>query len=90
MAKESINQTDWVAVTARAQAYLALHQAGLGDRSVSEKAKFLMNLGLSRADAAALLGSSDDSLRHLLASATKKDAAAAVAKQATSGKTAAA
>lgn len=72
-----VSSTDWVAVSARAQAYLCLHQAGLDDASVIERAKFLMVLGLSRADAAALLGSTDDSLRVNLARAAKKSAKAA-------------
>jgi len=79
MAKERINnnETDWAAVAARAQAYLCLDHAGLRDKGITEQAKFLMNLGLSRADAAALLGSSDDSLRIMLARAAKGGSKAA-------------
>lgn len=55
--------TDLAAVSSRAQAYLCMQHAGLDDASILEKAKFLMTLGFSRADAAALLGSTDDSLR---------------------------
>jgi hypothetical protein len=75
MAKESINTTDWVAVAARAQAFQAMHLAGLGEKKVTDRARFLMGLGLSRPDAAALLGSSDDSLRILFARETKKGGA---------------
>lgn len=79
MPKEPINETNWSAVTARAQAYLAMHAAGFGDKGLAEKAKFLMNLGLSRAEAALLLGSTDDSMRHVL-ERQKKDAAAKASK----------
>jgi hypothetical protein len=67
-----VSSTDWAAVSARAQAFLCLHQAGLDDASMIEKAKFLMVLGLPRAEAAALLGSTDESLRVNLARAAKK------------------
>jgi len=76
MAKESMNSTDWSAVAAKAQAFQALHLAGLTEKKVTDKARFLMVLGLTRADAAALLGSSDDSLRILFAREAKKGAAA--------------
>jgi hypothetical protein len=77
MAKESMNSTDWSAVAAKAQAFQALHLAGLSEKKLTDKARFLMVLGLSRADAAGLLGSSDDSLRILFAREVKKGAAAA-------------
>jgi hypothetical protein len=70
------NTTDWTAVGARAQAYQAMHLAGLSQKRLPEKARFLMVLGLSRAEAAALLGSSDDSLRITLAREAKKEATA--------------
>jgi hypothetical protein len=85
MAKEPINSTDWAAVAARAQAVQALHLAGYSDKSMAERAKFLMILGLSRAEAAALLGTTDDSMRHVLANASKKEAAAAAAKVGAAG-----
>lgn len=66
------NETNWAAVAARAQAYQALHLADLGSASLVVRANFLMTLGLQRADAAALLGSSDDSLRVSLANVKKK------------------
>ncbi len=77
MARQPINSTDWTAVAARAQAFQALHLAGLSDKSVTVKAKFLMALGLSRSDAATLLGSSDDSLRILFARVAKKETGSA-------------
>jgi hypothetical protein len=66
------NETNWTAVAARAQAYQALHLADLGNASLVVRANFLMTLGLPRAEAAALLGSTDDSLRVTLANAKKK------------------
>jgi len=68
-------EIDWTAVAARAQAYQALHLADLGSASLAVRASFLITLGLPRAEAAALLGTSDDSLRHILDRAKKKAAA---------------
>lgn len=75
MPSETKPSTDWLAVTARSQAYLCLKQAELDDAPISERASFLMTLGLSRADAAGLLGSTDESLRVQMAKAAKKAAA---------------
>jgi len=55
--------TDWNEVIAKASAYLDVNSAGLKDKKVTEKATFLMGMGLGRKDAAAVLGSTDDSLR---------------------------
>ena len=74
MATDGPSPTDWAAVSARAQAYLCLHHAGLNDAPITDRAKFLMVLGLPRADAAALLGTTDDSLRVNLARVAKKAA----------------
>jgi hypothetical protein len=71
------NEPDWIAVSARAQAYQALHLAQLADKPLVERASFLMTLGLSRAEAAGLLGSTDNSLRVQMTRAKKKAAAAA-------------
>lgn len=76
MPNETASSTDWTAVLARAQAFLALQSAGLDEASMVERAKFLMMLGLPRAEAAALLGTSDDSLRVQFARAAKKTAKA--------------
>jgi hypothetical protein len=71
VAKDRINdETEWAAVAARAQAYLALQHAEL--QGLAERAKFLMTLGLSRSEAAGLLRTTDDSLRHVLDRAAKK------------------
>ena len=55
--------TDWNEVIAKALAYLVVNSAGLKDKRVTERATFLMGLGLARKDAASVLGSTDDSLR---------------------------
>jgi hypothetical protein len=55
--------TDWNEVIAKAFAYLVVNSAGLKDKKVTEKATFLMGIGLTRKDAAAVLGSTDESLR---------------------------
>lgn len=68
------SEISWPAVIARSLAFQSMHLAGLNDPKVklAEKAQFLMTLGLPRAEAAALLGTSDDSLRVTLANAKKK------------------
>lgn len=63
---------DWLAVIGRAQAYLALNSSSVNEGTVLERAKFLMTLGLTRSEAAGLLGSSDDSLRVQFARDAKK------------------
>jgi len=40
-----------------------VNSPGLKDKKVTEKATFLMGLGLARKDAAAVIGSTDESLR---------------------------
>ena len=74
MAKTTTNETDWAAVTARAQAYQAMHLAGLNEEKVTKirKAEFLMNLGLSRSEAAGIIDSTDESLRKGFEAAAKK------------------
>jgi hypothetical protein len=79
------NESNWMAVSARAQAYQALHLAQIADKSLVERANFLMTLGLSRSEAAGLLGSTDDSLRVQIARAKKKAAGTAASKAGESG-----
>lgn len=76
------NETIWTAVAARAQAYQALHLADLGKAPLLEKANFLMTLGLPRAEAALLLGSTDESLRVAIYNAKKKAATVTATKPA--------
>jgi hypothetical protein len=52
-----------VRVLSRAVAYLAMRESDLSpDAGVLEKARFLMRFGLSRAEAATIIGSSDKSV----------------------------
>ena len=67
-----LTDTNWPEVAAKAQAYTALHLAGLGDGTVAEKARFLQMLGMSRADIAALIDSTEESVRKSLERATKR------------------
>ena len=55
--------TDWQAVLARAAAYLCLQQANMESASILDKGEFLMRFGVPRADAAKVLGTTDESLR---------------------------
>jgi hypothetical protein len=48
----------------------------MDERPVLERAQFLLDLGLPRAEAARVLGSSDDSLRVMFAAKAKKSGAA--------------
>ena len=53
-------------ILARAAAYLAMRHSDLNpDSSVLDRAKFLMRFGLTRAEAAELLGSSSNSIAEL-------------------------
>ena len=68
MADEDQN---WLEVIGRSLAFLCLQQSDKKDGSLTEQAEFLGNLGLSRRDAALLLGSSEQSLRVLAGRAAK-------------------
>jgi hypothetical protein len=74
MGKTQPEEYDWNPFVGRALAYLCLHFADLGKKSVLEQADFLMNLGLPRRDAAAVLGSSDESLRVLANQRARRNA----------------
>jgi hypothetical protein len=67
-------ETDWSEVAAKALAYQALDASGLNDddHKVTDKAAFLMALGISRADAAKMIGSTDESLRKGFEAIAKK------------------
>jgi hypothetical protein len=64
-------RTDWTEVIAKALAYLAVNSEQLKTKNVTERGAFLLGLGLSYADAAKLLGSTEASLRELLRIANK-------------------
>jgi hypothetical protein len=61
--KPEDKQTDWNEVIAKSLAFLVVNSADWRDKKVTERAAFLMSLGLGRKDAAAVLGSTDESLR---------------------------
>lgn len=57
---------DSVRVLCRAVAYIAMRDSDLSpDAGVLDKARFLMRFGLSRAEAAKIVGSSDESVAEL-------------------------
>lgn len=69
---DSEDGQDWQAVIARSLAFLALHQAGLREKDLATQGRFLESLGLSRREAAGLLGTSPASLTELLRQARQK------------------
>src|SRR5439155_3349273 len=56
---------DWTPVIGKALAFLCLHYADMRDKRVGKQAEFLARLGVPRASAADLIGTSDESLRVL-------------------------
>jgi hypothetical protein len=62
---ESTSTDEWTAVIARALAFLCLERADLRDKGLVPQAEFLERIGLSRKEAARLLGTSDRSLTEL-------------------------
>lgn len=60
------DNSHWQAVGARSLAFLALNQAGLREKDLATQGRFLETLGLSRRDAADLLGTSSASLTELM------------------------
>lgn len=68
------DETQWLPVIAKSLAVLAMHRAELGNSKVSERAEFLASLGVPRSDAAAMLGTTADSLRVMSAQKKKKGA----------------
>ena len=69
--------TNWDAVSGRALAVLCLHAEGLRGEPLVDQWVFLERLGMPRDDAAALLGTTSESLR---VSVQKRKAAAKKAK----------
>jgi hypothetical protein len=57
---------DWQAVIARALAFICLAQADLRDKGLAPQTEFLESLGLSRKEAAGLLGTTPRSLTELV------------------------
>lgn len=63
---------DWLAVIGRALALLCLVQTGQCDKDLATQGRFLESVGLSRKEAAALLGTSSASLTQQLSVAKRK------------------
>jgi len=83
MATTEAAALDWNGVIARSLAYLCLERSGLTGESLLVQADFLQRFGLSRKEAATILGSTDDSLRVM---ATRQQREAAKEKAAGKGK----
>jgi hypothetical protein len=62
MANQPDDDGNWLAVIGRSLAFLCLSEADLRDKDLVPQARFLQGLGLSRADAAQMLGTTADSL----------------------------
>jgi hypothetical protein len=63
---------EWLAVIGRSLAFLCLAQADLRSKDLATQGQFLEKLGVSRKEAAALLGTSYASLTELIRQAGKK------------------
>ena len=72
MNSNSDDTNEWLPVIGRSLAFLCLAQADLRDKELATQGKFLESLGLSRKEAAALLGTSYASLTELIRQASKK------------------
>lgn len=72
MKEEDGVNNNWLAVIGRSLAFLCLSQADLRDKDQATQGKFLLSLGLSRKEVAALLGTTDGSLKVSLHLASKK------------------
>ncbi len=62
----------WTSVIAKALAYLCLHQADLRKEDVATQAEFLTGLGLSNADAAAIIGTTPGTVQVSISRAKSK------------------
>jgi hypothetical protein len=62
----------WTPIIGRALALIALHGSSCREGTLAEKAKFLEGLGLSRKDAAEILGTTSASVTELMRKAKKK------------------
>jgi len=63
MAEEVRDQEQWLAVIARSLAYLCIHATDLRDAELAPKALLLESVGLTRRDIAALLNTTEESVR---------------------------
>jgi hypothetical protein len=86
MVREEPADTKWLAVIGRALAYLCMKSAAGEGQSLQQNAKFLEGLGLSRADTAAMLGTTSASITELHRQARNKKGAKRGKKKKTSRK----
>jgi hypothetical protein len=63
---------EWLPIIGRSLAFVSLVLSKLRDKDLATQGLFLESLGLSRKEAAALLGTSHPSLSELIRVATKK------------------
>ena len=76
MAKLSPDEpTPWPAVIGRSLAYLCLVEAGLREKDLTTQGRFLETLGLTRKEAAALIGTTYGSLTELYSKANRRKGA---------------
>lgn len=80
MARASSDEFDWEPFIGRALAYVSLHLADMRSRTILEQAEFLIRLGLPRKEAAAVVGSTDESIRVLARQKAKRASSANRAK----------
>jgi hypothetical protein len=76
----------WMAVIGRCLAYLCLKHADMAGKEKGEQAEFLIKLGLGPADAAAMVGSTEESIRVLMRRRSKKGGKRSGAKKSTKSK----
>jgi hypothetical protein len=62
---------EWLSVIGKSLAFLCIHSTDLKDKGMAEQANFLKGLGMSNDNIAALLTTSESSIRGLLAYAGK-------------------
>ena len=79
--QENPSNQDWLAVIGRALAQISMHLAQVSDKTISERAAFLSNLGLERNEIAVMVGSSTASISELLRQRSKKEEANAKSKK---------
>lgn len=74
-------QTDWTEVGAKCLCFIALQQSEAKNGTMLDRANFLASLGLSRADRAAILGTTGRSLAELERQSRKRTGAKKGAKK---------
>lgn len=72
MAEQNTVEQIWLPVIGRSLAYICLHNAGMDNKTIAEKAMFFEGLGLDLKDVAEMLGTSHASVRELLRLAKNK------------------